>query len=54
MDEPPRHDSRLTLASHGRSLAIGAFLTPEERLEVARSLRSAIDAYRTAPDPAAG
>lgn len=53
MDDPPRPESRLTLASRGLSLSIGAFLTPEERLEVARALRSAIDAYR-APQPVAG
>ncbi len=49
MDDPPRRESRLTLASHGRSLVIGAFLTPEERLEVATALRAALDTYRTGP-----
>jgi uncharacterized membrane protein len=51
MDDPPRHESRLTLASHGRSLVIGSFLTPQERLEVAIALKRAIAAYRTAPPP---
>src|SRR3954449_13507286 len=37
---PPRRDSLLTLASHGRRLAIGLFLTPEERLHLARALPS--------------
>ena len=35
IDDPPRHDSLLTLGSHGRSLVVGAFLSAEERLEVA-------------------
>ena len=42
MDDPPRHRSQLTLRSHGRRLAIGAFLTPEERVEVADALREAL------------
>jgi uncharacterized membrane protein len=46
MDDPPRRDSRLTLASHGRRLVIGLFLTPEERLELARSLERALRRYR--------
>ncbi len=51
MDDPPGHDSQLVLSSHGRSLVIGAFLTPEERLELARALRRAIDDWRVAPHP---
>ena len=43
IDEPLRHDSKLQLASHGRSLEIGAFLAPEERLQLARALRGALD-----------
>ena len=39
MADPPETDSRLTLSSHGRSLSIGAFLSPEERLEFAIALR---------------
>jgi uncharacterized membrane protein len=46
MDDPPRRDSLLTLASHGRRLAIGLFLTPEERLDLARALESALHRYR--------
>ncbi len=46
MDEPPQHDSKLTLSSHGRTVAIGTFLSPEERLEVAQALRQAIDRWR--------
>ena len=46
MDNPPRHDSQLRLSSHGRSLVIGAFLTPAERVEVADALRDAIAEWR--------
>lgn len=43
MDDPPRHDSALVLTSHGRSLIVGSFLAPAERLEVARALNAALD-----------
>lgn len=46
MDNPPEHESQLTLTTHGRSLIIGAFLTPEERLEVAQELRAALVKWR--------
>jgi uncharacterized membrane protein len=46
MDDPPEHQSKLRLASHGRSLVIGSFLTPEERLEVACALRDALYDWR--------
>ena len=46
MDDPPRRDSWLTLASHGLSLRVGTFLTPEERLDLARALRAALREYR--------
>lgn len=42
VDDPPRPESRLELRSHGRALVIGAFLTPEERLEVAEALRTSL------------
>ena len=37
------------LSSHGRTLVVGAFLSPEERLELARALRAALAAHRQAP-----
>jgi uncharacterized membrane protein len=46
MDDPPRHESRLILRSHGKSLAIGAFLSPAERLEVANALNAALARLR--------
>ena len=48
MDNPPEHESQLVLTTHGRSLTIGAFLTPEERLEVALALRTALSQWRAA------
>jgi uncharacterized membrane protein len=50
MDDPPRTDSELRLSSHGQSLVIGSFLTPAERLEVARALGSALARTRR-PEP---
>ena len=38
IDDAPRYNSALTLNSHGRSVEIGAFLTPEERRDVAFAL----------------
>jgi uncharacterized membrane protein len=54
MDDPPRRDSRLTLRSHGRRLEIGRFLTPQEKLDLARALRRALAEARRpgAPMPA--
>jgi uncharacterized membrane protein len=48
IDDPPQHDSPLILRSHGRSLAIGSFLTPGERLDLAHALRRALQAPATA------
>jgi uncharacterized membrane protein len=39
IDEPPTRRSPVELRSHGRSLMIGKFLLPHERLELARALR---------------
>lgn len=51
LDHPPRQGSQLTLRSHGRSLVIGAFLTIEERREVARALEAALAAHRRGGPP---
>ncbi len=53
MDDPPRSDSELTLTSHGRSLAIGDFLTPDERLDLAETLRYELQKLREIPDHSA-
>lgn len=51
IDEPPEHDSPLTLRSHGRSLSIGHFLTADERADLARTLRRALRRLRCVPSP---
>jgi len=48
IDDPPAHDSQLTLRSHGRSLAIGSFLTAQERGELAKALDGALAKARGA------
>ena len=49
IDNPRPFESRLTLSSHGRALAVGAFLTPEERFELGRALCAALAEHRQAP-----
>ncbi len=46
MDDPPRHESQVTLTSHGQAVIVGSFLSPEERLDFARALRAALDRQR--------
>jgi uncharacterized membrane protein len=46
IDDPPQRHSLLTLASHELRLRVGAFLTLEERLDLARALRRALQEYR--------
>ncbi len=46
IDDPPAHHSQLVLNSHGRSLAIGSFLTATERFDLAESLGQALRAQR--------
>lgn len=42
LDDPPGYDSELTISSHGRSLVIGSFLGPDEKLDLARALAAAV------------
>ncbi len=51
MDDPPAHNSQITLSTHGRTLIIGAFLTPHERLDLARAIDAALAECRQAPHP---
>ena len=46
MDDPPLHHSKLIVSTGGKGLVLGSFLTPGERLEVARALNEAIERYR--------
>lgn len=46
IDDPPDHSSQLVLSSHGRALAVGAFLSPLERGEIAGALRQALGECR--------
>ena len=46
MDDPPEHESQLRLVSHGRSVTIGSFLTPDERLDLAQALRGELARLR--------
>lgn len=46
IDEPAEPDSRLMLSTHGRHLAIGSFLPPQERVEFAHALRAALRRWR--------
>ena len=48
LERPGEEDSRLAIGSHGRRLTIGAFLTPQERSEVAAALGEALRSWRTA------
>ncbi|MCP5367288.1 MAG: DUF2244 domain-containing protein [Hyphomicrobiales bacterium] len=49
LEHPPGRSSRLTIASHGRRLVIGAFLPPREREDLAERLRGALLDLRAGP-----
>jgi uncharacterized membrane protein len=44
---PGAHDSQLILSSHGKRLRIGAFLSPDERVELADALTGALARLRS-------
>jgi uncharacterized membrane protein len=52
LEEEGNTSNRLLVASHGRSLAIGEFLAPATRREVAGSLRAALTRWRASLNPA--
>jgi uncharacterized membrane protein len=49
LDRPPEPDSTLYLTSHGRRFAIGAFLSSEEKAELAAALDAGLSQARRAP-----
>ncbi len=54
MERPVKHESQLKLISHGKTLVLGAFLSPAERGELADALQEALAKCRaqdlTTPD----
>ena len=52
IEERADESNRLFVASHGRSLAIGDFLPPPMRRELAATLRTALARWRAALNPA--
>jgi uncharacterized membrane protein len=53
MDDPPEHESQLSLASHGKRLTIASFLSPPERYELALALRAALAGAKRGPGTSA-
>jgi uncharacterized membrane protein len=51
LEQAGRHERRLVLRSHGRQVAIGAFLTQNERIELARALETALREHRAGVAP---
>ena len=49
VDESRRHDPRVYLRAHGRSVPVGLFLSPAERREIARELEAGLAALRAGP-----
>lgn len=46
LEERIGHPTRLLLSSHGREIAIGSFLSPAEREDLARTLNDALARHR--------
>jgi uncharacterized membrane protein len=53
LEERADESNRLFVASHGRSLAIGDFLSPSARRELAATIREALLRWRNSPAPTA-
>jgi uncharacterized membrane protein len=53
LEECPDESNRLFVASHGRTLAIGDFLAPSARRELATTIREALLHWRNSFTPAA-
>lgn len=43
IDRPDEHETRVRLVSKGRSLVLGAFLSPDERMTFGKSLANALE-----------
>lgn len=43
IEDSIRHESQVRLSSHGQAVVVGAFLSPEERLDFANALRRALE-----------
>lgn len=52
LEERPDASNRLVVASHGRSLAIGDFVSPAARRELAVTIREALSRWRASLNPA--
>ena len=48
IDDPVRHDSQVRVMSHGKTLILASFLSPDERGDFARALREALHKAQTA------
>jgi uncharacterized membrane protein len=46
LERAPEPDNALYLRSHGRSIAVGAFLSPQERRDLAAELVAVLDQHR--------
>lgn len=46
IDNPGQHNNQIRLSSHGRSVTVGSFLSPEERLDFAAALDRALTDLR--------
>jgi uncharacterized membrane protein len=51
LEERPDESNRLRVASHGRSLLIGDFVSPAARRELAAAIREALERWRDALNP---
>lgn len=49
LEAPNERHCRLTLSSRGTRVSVGAFLTPDERRALYRTLRDALDGLRSSP-----
>lgn len=53
IEDPVEHESLVRLTSHGKTLVLGAFLSPDERGAFAKALKAALSAARDVRFPGA-